>query len=104
MKYSQFIISIIVLFFSSCKKNVDAATPVIPPVTQDSLYFPPVAGTEWQTTSPVSLGWNEAALNDLYTYLQQKNTKAFIILKNGKIVTERYFGSFTADRQFRSIS
>ena len=97
MKYSLLIICTIVLFFTSCKKNVATATQVTPPAPQDSLYFPPVNSNEWQTTSPASLGWNETALNDLYTYLQQKNTKAFIILKNGKIVTEQYFGSFTAD-------
>jgi CubicO group peptidase (beta-lactamase class C family) len=43
------------------------------------------------------LGWNEAELPNLYTYLQQKGTKAFIILKNGKIVAEKYFDTFTAD-------
>jgi CubicO group peptidase (beta-lactamase class C family) len=70
-------------------------TPPNPSAT--SLYFPPVSGTEWQTTTPSSLGWNETQLNDLYPYLQSKNTKAFIILKNGKIVAEKYFGTFTAD-------
>lgn len=61
------------------------------------MYFPPITGTEWQTTTPASLNWNVTQLNDLYTYLQSKNTKAFIILKNGKIVSEKYFGTFTAD-------
>jgi CubicO group peptidase (beta-lactamase class C family) len=61
------------------------------------VYFPPIGGTTWETVTPASLGWNETELNNLYTYLQQKNTKAFIILKNGKIVSEKYFGTFTAD-------
>ena len=82
------------LFLSSCKKDGDNTNPPPVPVT---MYFPPLTGLECQTTSTSSLGWNETQLNDLYTYLQQKNTKAFIILKNGKIVTERYFGTFTAD-------
>ena len=69
--------------------------PVTPPST--TLYFPPTSGTTWETTTPASLGWNETELNNLYTYLQQKNTKAFIILKNGKIVAEKYYGTFTAD-------
>ncbi|MFM7671273.1 MAG: serine hydrolase domain-containing protein [Bacteroidota bacterium] len=80
------------LTMSSCQKN--QPTPDPKPV---SLYFPPTAGTEWQTTTPASLGWNESKLNDLYPYLQSKNTKAFIILKNGKIAAEKYFGTFTAD-------
>jgi CubicO group peptidase (beta-lactamase class C family) len=61
------------------------------------MYFPPINSTDWQTVSPSSLAWNETELNNLYPYLQQKNTKAFIILKNGKIVAEKYFGTFTAD-------
>ncbi len=61
------------------------------------MYFPPTSGTEWQTTTAASLGWNEALIPDLYTYLQSKGTKGFIVLKNGKIVIEKYFGTFTAD-------
>jgi CubicO group peptidase (beta-lactamase class C family) len=85
-------------FFISCEKSTD--TPQVPeptPPVVAGLYFPPVTGTEWLSTTPASLGWNETELNNLYTYLGQKNTKAFIILKNGKIVAERYFGTFTAD-------
>ncbi|HMP88534.1 MAG TPA: serine hydrolase, partial [Lacibacter sp.] len=62
-----------------------------------SLYFPPVTGTAWETRPPASLGWNEVQLNNLNSFLQTKNTKAFIVLKNGRIVVERYFGTFTAD-------
>ena len=85
------------LLFISCSKNNYPVTPNPPVDSANILYFPPVSGTEWQTTTSSSLGWDEAGLNDLYTYLQSVNTKAFIILKNGKIVTEKYFGSFTAD-------
>ena len=83
------------LFFVSCTKGDNNYTN--PPTGTATMYFPPLTGSDWQTTSAASLGWNEAQLNDVYTYLQQKSTKAFIILKNGKIVTERYFGTFTAD-------
>ncbi|HEY4195462.1 MAG TPA: serine hydrolase [Mucilaginibacter sp.] len=88
----------------ACHKNngtdpkPDPVTPpVTPPVMVAKLYFPPVTGTTWQTTSVDSLGWDQTQLNALYPYLQGVGTKAFIILKNGKIVTEKYFGTFTAD-------
>ena len=84
---------ILLLFFTSCKKN----TPVDNPPPVPAIYFPPVKGTEWQTTSFTSLGWNETEMNNLYSYLEQNGTKAFLILKNGRLVTERYFGNFTAD-------
>ncbi len=96
MKKSASLLLLLVVLVTACKKknNETPAPPTPPPV---SLYFPPLTGTDWQTTTPASLGWNTTQLNDLYTYLQSKNTKAFIILKGGKIVAERYFGTFTAD-------
>jgi CubicO group peptidase (beta-lactamase class C family) len=94
MRNISLLFILFLLFFLSCKKQ---STVTNQPPASPAMYFPPVSGTEWQTTSPASLGWNETELNNLYTYLQQKGTKAFIILKNGKIVTERYFGTFTAD-------
>lgn len=61
-----------------------------------STYFPPNTGT-WETITPQSLGWCNANIDSLYNFLNQKNTKAFIILKDGKIVLEKYFGNFTQD-------
>jgi len=66
-------------------------------VNAQSLYFPPVTGTSWDTISPVSLGWCPDKIDTLNQYLQDKNTKSFIVLKDGKIVIESYFGTFTQD-------
>lgn len=65
-----------------------------------SLYFPPLSGITWQTTNPQDLGWCQSRIDSLYNYLQAKNTKSFIILKDGKIVLEKYFGTYTADSAF----
>ena len=62
-----------------------------------TLYFPPIAGTTWETTDPASLGWCPDRIDSLYAYLDQHNTKAFIVLKDGKIVLEHYVGTFTQD-------
>ncbi|MGZ3764467.1 MAG: serine hydrolase domain-containing protein [Mucilaginibacter sp.] len=88
------LITLSLTLFFACKKS-SGVQPT--PTQSEKLYFPPVSGTAWQTSSPASLGWDETGLNNLYPYLQSKGTKAFIILKNGKIVTEKYFGTFTAD-------
>lgn len=64
---------------------------------QTPIYFPPASPQNWDTLSPSSLNWCNDRIDSLYDYLQQKNTKSFIILKNGKIVLEKYFGTFTAD-------
>lgn len=59
------------------------------------LYFPPVTGTDWDTLSPQSLNWCPEKIDSLYAFLDTNNTKAFILLKNGKIVLEKYFGAHT---------
>lgn len=82
-----------ICLFSACKKSTDTNSAT----NNSAIYFPPIAGTTWETTTAASLGWNETEIPNLYSYLQLKNTKAFIILKDGKIVLEKYFGSFTID-------
>jgi CubicO group peptidase (beta-lactamase class C family) len=62
-----------------------------------TLYFPPLAGNAWDTTSPASLGWCTERVDSLYKYLGEEKAKAFILLKDGKIVFEKYFGTFTQD-------
>ncbi len=62
------------------------------------LYFPPLSNAAaWDTVSPASLGWCASEIPNLYAYLQQQDTKGFIVLKNGKIALEKYFGTFTKD-------
>lgn len=61
------------------------------------IYFPPIAGNTWDTISPNTLGWCDTKVDTLLNYLQSQNTKAFILLKDGKIVIEKYFGTFTQD-------
>ncbi len=62
-----------------------------------NLYFPPLTGNSWQSMSPQSLGWNLTARDSLLNFLEAKNSKAFIILKDGKIVMENYFNGHGPD-------
>jgi CubicO group peptidase (beta-lactamase class C family) len=87
MRYPLIILAIFLL--SSCKKNIKEE-PLTP--TADKIYFPPIGSTEWATTAPESLGWNTAGIQPLYDFLQAQDSRAFIVLKNGKIVLEKYFG------------
>ena len=62
-----------------------------------SLYFPPTSGTAWDTIDPISLGYCQENIDILHDYLNTTNSKAFILLKDGKIVFEWYYDSFTKD-------
>ncbi len=65
-------------------------------IRAQSIYFPPTGNT-WETLSPDSLNWCPERIDSLEAYLDASLTKAFIVLKDGKIVLEDYFGTFTQD-------
>lgn len=69
----------------------------LPSLFAQSYYFPPIVGDEWETISPAELGWNEDSIDEVLSFLEAKNSKAFIVLKDGKITIEHYFGDFTAE-------
>jgi len=79
-------------FFAACTKdNGDDGTP-----PAETMYYPPITGTTWETKTVASLGWNETAIQPLKDYLLQKHSKSFMILVNGRIVMEEYFDGHTA--------
>ncbi|MFY7667674.1 MAG: serine hydrolase [Crocinitomicaceae bacterium] len=61
-----------------------------------SIYFPPLTGSSWDTIAPQDLGYCQPKIDSLYNFLEQNNSKAFLLLKDGKIVLEKYFGTHTA--------
>lgn len=62
-----------------------------------SLYFPPKTGSIWQSLAPASLGFCPERIDSLYQFLAAKNTKSFILLQDGKVVLEKYFGTYSQD-------
>jgi len=59
---------------------------------QQTYYFPGKESENWDTTSMKTLNWSIAATDDLYDYLSENGTRAFILLYKGKIVIEKYWG------------
>jgi CubicO group peptidase (beta-lactamase class C family) len=58
------------------------------------IYFPPIIGDDWENIEAETLGWCPEKIDTLYDFLESNNSKAFLILKDGKIVLEKYFGDF----------
>lgn len=91
MKFN-FLFALVALLSFGCSSETEPLEEVS---SESGLYFPPFQSAEWESVSPIDLGWkteNEQALFDL---LEEKGTKAFIILKDGKIAIEWYFGDHT---------
>lgn len=91
MKVNYLYILIVLILFN-CNSNDDNTDQqvIITPEPTD-IYFPPITNTsEWETESIEDLSWNIEELQLLLDFLEEKNTKGFIILHNGKIVVEAY--------------
>jgi len=61
------------------------------------LYFPPANNEAWAKLSGAELGWCQDKLDSLVAFAGRTDTKALIILKDGKIALEQYYGTFTKD-------
>ena len=88
----------IAIAFQSCKKT--ETTIPIPEPTPDNYYYPPLTGDVWDTKNPVSIGWNEALLQQAFDYAGTKNTYGLIVLHKGKIVKEQYWNNWTKDTRY----
>ncbi|HEY1194691.1 serine hydrolase [Flavobacterium sp.] len=91
MAKTFYVIVIALLSISCTKDSTESDT-----TPSESMYFPPVTGTIWETKSITDLKWNQNAVQPLLDYLELKHSKSFIILVNGRIVLENYFNNHSA--------
>ncbi|MFC6097921.1 serine hydrolase domain-containing protein [Flavobacterium qiangtangense] len=86
---------VVVFAFLACSS--DSEEPEQTPIPTEDLYFPSLdENAVWETESVSDLGWNQSAVNPLLAYLEEKHSKGFIILVDGKIVLENYFNGHSA--------
>lgn len=91
MKTSILFLLVCLLALSACKKESDP--PKETPSPERQMYFPPVSGDVWDTLGFAEAGFDTAGIADLYNFLESNGTRAFIVLKNGRIVVEKYWGN-----------
>jgi len=60
-------------------------------LSSQELYFPPNTGEAWDTIEPSSIGWCSEKVDDLISFVGEKNAKSLLILKDGKILLEQYY-------------
>ncbi|MDG4714382.1 serine hydrolase domain-containing protein [Winogradskyella marincola] len=78
----------------SCSSDNDSPNDSDP--QNGTIYFPPLNSDNWETKSISELDWNETELQPLLDYLENKNTKSFMVLHEGKIVIEAYFNGHSS--------
>ncbi len=88
------IVLIIATIIISLSCSSDDSNTDNPPLNE-TLYFPPIDSDAWATVTAQSLSWHISEEQALYSFLENSSTKAFMILKDGKIVTEWYMNNFS---------
>ena len=87
----KYLIALMATCLLSCSS--ENGDPQPDPQQPTSLYFPPNGSNAWEASSLGSLGWNTLKAEELKTFLANNGTRAFILLKDGKIVMEHYWGN-----------
>lgn len=68
-------------------------------VNAQQTYFPPTnSSATWDTISPKTLLYCDSKINELYNFLEENQTKSFLLLKDGKIILEKYFDDHSATK------
>lgn len=80
----------------SCSKENNTVNDTIKS-NLNELYFPSLNTNDWETIDSKDLNWNEGQLQPLLNFLEESNSKSFMILYNGKIVVEEYFNNHNAN-------
>lgn len=57
------------------------------------LYFPPTDAADWEKMSLKEAGLDQEGMGQFLEWVSGTNTRAFIILKDGKLVVEEYWGN-----------
>ena len=84
----KFLLFIILSIISCSKDETQISQSII-----NNMYFPSIDSDQWETISPDELNWDSVEIENLYEFLELNNTRAFIVLKDGKIVIENYWGN-----------
>ncbi|WP_272023396.1 serine hydrolase domain-containing protein [Olleya namhaensis] len=95
MKPRTLLITVFVLSIIGCSSENESVSIETPSI--DTIYFPPINSNNWDTVSSNELNWNSESFDELTVFLNETNTKSFIILHKGKIAYEQYFNGHTAN-------
>ena len=90
MKFLPYLL--ITLLLLSCNDNSGEDPAPIPKDEEATLYFPPVGSNDWTTLSEAEAGWDQTKINELIALAGNNGSRALLILKDGKIIVENYFG------------
>ncbi|MCP4147671.1 MAG: serine hydrolase [bacterium] len=92
------------LFLCNCRKeNESPQVQFLSGGSYQGQYWPT---SGWRSCSPEEVGMNGARLMEIYDYVANPavNTEGLVIIRDGYIVAEAYFGDFSIDTRHASYS
>lgn len=92
MRYLSLFMFFASIFITSAQENNAA------------YYFPPSTSEYWKKTDFETEQWDADLKDSLYQLLETGNTRAFIVLKDGKLLIEKYWGENFRGRDFDEAS
>lgn len=94
MKLSLSLFLAVAALCSCSSSDPDETSPQ--PAPGEAMYFPDNNTDTWETKTIAQAGFNQANVQPLLDYLEQKHSRSFMILVNGRIVMENYFNGHSA--------
>ncbi len=74
------IVALSLVLIAGCSKDSEQENPQEEiKLEAGEFYFPPVDTDIWETVTLQELNWNTEAEQPLHSFLEEKNTKAFLI-------------------------
>lgn len=95
MKHLLFLLPLLGMM-TGCSSTDSDERPVDQP--NEAIYFPLNNSNEWETKSIEELDWNKDEVAPLLDFLEDRNSKSFIMLHKGRIVIEEYFNGHDASK------
>lgn len=84
------IYAFLLLMFVGCSSSSSDDDNNSNPNPESEIYFPAIDSDVWDSILPSEIGWDVTQIQPLVDFLEDKNTKGFIMLYDGKIVVEEY--------------
>ncbi len=75
---------------AACSRGSGSSAPETTTTAAPAPRYVPTA--EWDTVSADDLGWDQQGLDDALAFAGERSTQALVLLVDGRILAERYYG------------
>ena len=86
----NYCICLIIFLQAACSESLVIEPPM--EAEMNIEYFPPIDSYKWETELPKTYGWKQDVIDELNLFHEENGSRAFVVIKEGKIIIEEYWG------------